>query len=1101
MDIFISDTLIKTFRTVITGTILTYLFFQGKKNNLKKHQGWHYILAGFGLIFIGSLIDLIVKSKEYTAHIEKTADTIGPFLLVIGFYKWLPLILEANKTRKELQGRDKFFQSIVENIPDYVMRYDKQHRHIFANSKTFKANNKTAEEFIGKTHREMGFNPDLCAVWEKAIDRVFETGIPQQEVFEWENAFSEKQVLDWRIYPEFDIKGNIETVLGISRDITEQIKAERELEKIFNLSVDMICIADTSGYFKKVNPAFSKTLGYTEEELLKRPFLDFVHPEDRDKTLDIVKENILLGRSVRSFVNRYICKDSSIKWLEWTSQPIVSEGVDFAIARDITKRKKSEGTLARSELRFQSFMRNFPGLAYIKDSDGMVIFVNEGFRSLLGLNPDDIPGKTNFDLFPPGFAEKITQDDRRVLEYGQNEMIEESFNGRHWVTYKFLIPQPGAKPLLGGFTIDNSERKSTEEQLRKSREMLVKAEQIGRMGCWDWDIATNNVVWSNEVYRIYGLDPAKDVPSYQLVIDTICPEYKDAFLKAIEDTLKHNKPFGGKYCIILPDKTKRYTHTKGEIIFDDENNPVKLFGIVQDITEQKQAEKELKDLLFKYRIVSNNTSNWEFWLDPEGRFVYTSPSCKTITGHTVEEFMSDHTLLSSIVHPEDRLHFDDHQHKALHEQKPGTAEFRIICPDKTIRWIDHVCQPVIDKEGRFLGARGSNRDITEKKMMEQELFKIRNLESLGILAGGIAHDFNNLLQGLLGNISLAKLNISRTSKAFVFLDSAEGLYNIASGLTNQLLAFATGGISSIETIQLPQFITKTITFSLSGSNIKPAFDLSDDLLNINADAGQLHQVLSNVVFNARDAMPSGGIVQVSAKNELLLHGDKKHFIKPGKYVRISIKDHGTGIAQEHLSRIFDPYFSTKERGSIKGMGLGLTISDAIVRKHGGMIKVASEPGSGTTVHIFLPAEISEAKNMRLESAHGQDEPIHAPRILIMDDEPAVFEVAIKFLALSGYRVDLSTNGEDAVNAYKASKDAGDPYEVVILDLTIPGGIGGKEVISILREIDPGVKAIVSSGYAHDPVFTDYALYGFSAGIAKPYPLEALKEIIENLIAR
>jgi len=272
-------------------------------------------------------------------------------------------------------------------------------------------------------------------------------------------------------------------------------------------------------------------------------------------------------------------------------------------------------------------------------------------------------------------------------------------------------------------------------------------------------------------------------------------------------------------------------------------------------------------------------------------------------------------------------------------------------------------------------------------------------------------------------------------------------------------------------------------------------------MTINADAGQLRQVLNNIVFNARDSMPSGGVIQVKAQNELVLHGGENHFIEPGKYVRISIEDHGAGISKENLSRIFDPYFSTKERSSQKGMGLGLTISDAVIKKHGGIIKVESEIGKGTTIHIYLPAGISENEAAALKSGSGKVETKHGARILIMDDEPAVFEVTINFLELSGYRVDSCVNGEEAVNAYKAAQKAGDPYAAVILDLTIPGGMGGKEAFTILRRIDPEVKAIVSSGYANDPVFTDYALYGFAAGIAKPYRLEALKEIIESVLAR
>ncbi len=401
-----------------------------------------------------------------------------------------------------------------------------------------------------------------------------------------------------------------------------------------------------------------------------------------------------------------------------------------------------------------------------------------------------------------------------------------------------------------------------------------------------------------------------------------------------------------------------------------------------------------------------------------------------------------------------------------------------------------------DATGNIITVIETITDITEQKRNAEEIVKARNLQSLGILAGGIAHDFNNLLQGLLGNIYMARQYIPETNKAFSFLKSAEESYSAAQGLTSQLLAFATGGVSLRKTISPNGLIRDAVSFTLSGSNVKVAFDMDNNLHSIHVDADQLRQVISNMVLNARDAMPTGGHLMVLARNVLIHIGDLPG-LSPGPYVRISIKDNGQGIPQELLPRIFDPYFSTKVRGPQKGMGLGLTICDTIIRKHGGAISVESVIDKGTVFHIYLPAMAAEAVLSEPEEITSAVK--GGARILIMDDEPAVYQVAEDYLCLSGYRVDSVIDGEAAINAYKAALQEADPYAAVILDLTIPGGMGGQEAMKRIRTIDPGVTAIVSSGYADDPVITDFAAYGFKKSLVKPYPLEILKETLDQIL--
>ena len=515
-----------------------------------------------------------------------------------------------------------------------------------------------------------------------------------------------------------------------------------------------------------------------------------------------------------------------------------------------------------------------------------------------------------------------------------------------------------------------------------------------------------------------------------------------------------------------------------------------------------EHEEALRKSEVKYRAVADFAHDWEFWLGPDDDFLYCSPSCQRVTGYSAAAFENDPLLLRALVHPDDLAAFDQHRQDAKDQKEiKQEFEFRIIRANGSIHWtwIAHTCQPVYDDKGQFLGTRASNRDVTYRKRLEAEVAKARNLAALGILAGGIAHDFNNLLQGLLGNLSLAKMCTPETSEAFDYLERAEDAYAQASKLTNQLMAFSTGGINFLTNIQPSPHIREVAASILDGSGLVAEFDLADTLWPINVDPVQFREVIKHMVQNAMDVMPSesGGKLKIMAVNETVeeTHGEQQPILVPGNYIRISIEDQGCGISREDLPRIFDPYFSTKERCSQKGMGLGLSLCDTIIKKCGGVITVKSQPGSGTTFHIYIPAVVPAAKKMEV----NKDQEVQGPRILLMDDDLGVLQVTTEFLRRSGYRVDTTMEGEAAIATFQEAHAAGDPYALVILDLTIPGGKGGKDVIAILKQIDPEVKAIVSSGYADDHAITDFAEYGFVGACVKPYLLSEMKELVGRFV--
>lgn len=383
-------------------------------------------------------------------------------------------------------------------------------------------------------------------------------------------------------------------------------------------------------------------------------------------------------------------------------------------------------------------------------------------------------------------------------------------------------------------------------------------------------------------------------------------------------------------------------------------------------------------------------------------------------------------------------------------------------------------------------------DITEKRRMEEEILKVSRLESLALLAGGLAHDFNNLLTIIVGNISLARIVGMDKQDSREYILEAEKAALQARGLTQQLLTFAQGGVPIKKTTSIKDFLMQSINFCLRGSSVISEFCIAEELWNVFVDEGQINQVINNLVLNAVQAMPDGGIIRITADNFNLENEEGGLTLKKGQYVRLCFHDQGTGIPLEHQVKIFDPYFTTKREGT----GLGLSTSYSIIRKHGGYISCESQPGMGTSFIIYLPASSEDesgevSQDHRLVTGYG--------RILFMDDELRIREMVEEMLNSLGYEVELVANGQECIDKYIQAAANARYFDAVILDMTIPGGMGGKKAMQTLREIDPQVKVIASSGYAYDSILPIYQKKGFAAVIAKPYQVEELSEVLQMVI--
>lgn len=733
----------------------------------------------------------------------------------------------------------------------------------------------------------------------------------------------------------------------------------------------------------------------------------------------------------------------------------------------------------------EAILEGITELIAYHDLNLVVLWANKVASESVGLALEDLVGRHCYEIWPhlgkpcPGCPVM------KALETGQTQSTEMiTPDGRQWFIRGYpVLDQEGQAVGAVEITMDITERKKVEKALKESEERVSMAIEGTDLGLWDWMVQTGETIFNERWANILGYTLEELAP---VNIDTwIRLTHPDDLKRSNELLARH---FTGESEFY--ECEARMKHKNGKSVWvldrgkvverDADGKPVRMTGTHLDITERKQAEEMFRALA--------DSSPIGIYIVQDGRFQYVNPQMQKQIGYSSRELLGRESL--SVVIPEDRGMVRKNAIEMLKGKSSQPYEYRTVDKQGSTEWVLETVASIMYQGQR--ATLGNQMNITERKRLEDEQLRIEKLESIGTLAGGIAHDFNNILTVIMGNISMAIREVEPSSNAADRLEEAERASHRARDLTHRLLAFARGGDPVKKAVSIAEMVRESAAFGLRGSSVSGNYFLPDDLWAVEADEGQLNQVMTNLVINAVEAMPMGGTLDISARN--LSPGKTGKIPLPkGKYVEITVADHGIGMSQAHWERIFEPYFSTKQRGS----GLGLATSYSIVKNHGGHITVESELGIGTTFRLYLPAS-GEPAPARIEMS--RELPVTGKgRILVMDDEATIRLLLSKMLDGAGYEVELAENGEEAIKKYTGAMVAGTPFAAVIMDLTISGGMGGMEATNKLREIDSNLKAIVSSGYSTDPIMANYMKYGFSGVVAKPYQAGELEKTLRNVL--
>lgn len=886
---------------------------------------------------------------------------------------------------------------------------------------------------------------------------------------------------------------------------TDSADTEKRYRLIAESSNDWEFWMDAGGRFLYNSPFCKRITGYDPDEFDADPDLLFriVHPEDRPR-FDAHRRSVHETDGSRELEFRIIDKDGGVRWIAHVCWSVRDEEGRYAgvrvSSREITERKHMEDALREREHLHRLVEDHVSDLIWTMDTDMRMTYVSPSVERLRGFTAEEVMRQTVEESMTPAslavvvaaWEEELNLERSGTADPHRSRTFELEYYCKDgstvWVESSMTTLRDANGAAIGilGVSRDVTERRKTDAKLHESERQLRALIEAVTEAVFLMD-AEGNIVYANETTaRRLRMDPAQLLEErnmYRLIPPDIAPTRWKHFVEVretcrplcFEDERAGRTILNSFYPILGEDGRVTY---------------VAVFAL--DVTERRQADEILRKSEERYRSLFENNHAVMLLLDPDsGAIVDANAAARAYYGWSRRELTEMNiNAINTMTAEEIRREMQS----ARREQR-NRFFFRHRRADGTVRDVEVLSGPMRLKGRELLCS--IIHDVTDHKRLEEELQRARKLESVGTLAAGIAHDFNNLLTAVQGYMELARTDIPSGSPGHYNLLAAERAAVQAAELTKRLITFAKGGAPVRKPCNVSELARETVQAVPAPASVEKRFVLDRDAWQAEVDEGQMGQVVRNIVENALEAMTEGGVLTLRVRNTVVSGGDPVG-IATGRYVRISLEDTGKGISAEDLPHIFDPYYSTKERGAQKGMGLGLAVCYSIVDKHDGCIRVESRQGAGSVFHIYLPVAAQEHPP-EMQAEDRPEPEWTGKKILLMDDEAMVRDVTGRLLTVMGYEVETVADGQEAVDRYRTARESGRGFDMVILDLTCKGGMGGVPALAAMREIDPAVKAVVFSGYIDDPVMIHYEQYGFLGAIMKPFTGQTLQTILEKYL--
>jgi len=986
------------------------------------------------------------------------------------------------------------------------------------------------ERFSAVNH---GYNREIIS---DMIKKAFQSG---KNIFEWQAKKKNGDIF----WAEVELHGVLirgeRRLLASIRDITEKkiteealVKSELKLHEeqkfvqmLLDTSPAFIVAIDINGKVIMMNQALLNALGYSMDEVYGVDYIKTIIPEEEHELLNANFSKIISQTNENVYENRIVSKQGKILLVEWHNQFVKrGEGeTDFfvGVGIDITERKKAEVEIreknenlmainiemeaSNEELiavnqELQIAEERYRGVVDAQSEmiarfleDGTLTFVNRGWKKYynqyLGYE-DDVIGKNiteimQFKNYPSMRAYFNTLKPGQLSSTAERSFTSLSGETRwqQWYIQKIIDNNRGITEFQVAGN-DITERKLAENALRESE---AKFKSL-------IDLAPDAFFLTSSEGVIIGANQrSSELTGYSY--DELIGNNFRLFITKDErkrlplqiDLLKQGKVVNSERILIRKDGSKVFIDTSTKMMPDGTYQ-----AFIRDRTERRQAEDAISAEKERLSVTLRSIGDGVITTDTAGNVVIMNKIAEDLTGWQQDE--AEGKPLAEIFNVINEITRKPSENPIEHVFKTGcsielTNHTLLVSRDGTERIITDSIAPIRDRHSVAIGVVLVFRDMTEKRRLLDGVQQTDKLNSLGVLAGGIAHDFNNLLSGIFGYIEMARMHSISDKKVSNYLDKAFTVFNRAKDLTQQLLTFSKGGTPVRKSGDISALVQDSASFALSGSNIICEYNFSKDLLFCDFDENQMGQVIDNIIINSKQAMPAGGKIVISVDNRILKEGENP-VLKAGNYVRISVSDTGIGIPAEFIKRIFDPFFTTKQQGN----GLGLATCYSIIQKHDGYIEAESIQGKGTTFNILLPAS---RENIDLNVPRSFPQHKGTGKILVMDDENFIREIADNMLTMMGYSVTTANDGREAIRLLIEAKKRGETFNAAFLDLTIPGGMGGRETVTVIRKIYPGMPVFATSGFSEDYTMSNPEDYGFAASIRKPYRKNELSELLNR----